>query len=270
MSGGGRFEPSKLDLYLDGLLEGPERVAFEAELKRNPSLRAQVALQRQIDSGLRQVFVAPLAPPVVTFPRMEPRPVPVGSGAGSFILHFVRSQWLSIAAVLAIANGAYRVWDFFYQPRIPDVAYPDKAWRSKELIYYLHANHAAGDPEQLRSLDQVAQAFQAKLGQKVRMRRPPAGVELVGVSFSSPVAKTVQLLAKVHDRDVIVMSFALDDDDPQQLPVDSDLQYFRKQIGKVVLYEVSPKAINVLGQKPTSYLLDCFEDADPPAASDVR
>ena len=61
MSEGGQ-QPSNLDLYLDGLLAGPELRAFEEQLARDPQLAAQVEAQRRIDDSLQRVMAAPPAP----------------------------------------------------------------------------------------------------------------------------------------------------------------------------------------------------------------
>src|SRR5688572_650577 len=55
-----------LDAYLDGLLVGPERHAFESRLAGDPALRAAVESQRQIDGALRSLFVIPSPLPLPT------------------------------------------------------------------------------------------------------------------------------------------------------------------------------------------------------------
>src|SRR5437016_3549737 len=104
MTDGGQ-KPSNLDLYLDGLLAGEELRAFEEQLSRDPQLRATVDAQRQIDSSLRRVMVAPSAPSV-TPATYSLKP--------SLLGRISRSRWVAIAAVLIIGLSVWRVWDVFY------------------------------------------------------------------------------------------------------------------------------------------------------------
>src|SRR3712207_2454426 len=48
-----------LDLYLDGMLTGPERAAFERSVAADPTLRAAVEAQSRIDQSLGRAFAPP-------------------------------------------------------------------------------------------------------------------------------------------------------------------------------------------------------------------
>jgi len=253
MNGGGQVEPTRLELYLDGLLKGKDLQAFEEELRLNADLRAQVEIQDRIDSSLRRLFQAPASAPVIAAPRAPVRLLPSPAAAGRMVLHFVRTQWISIAAVLAIAHGVYRVYEFFYEP-IPNTSYATNAWRSLESIYYAHVHDDVVRPLPLP--DDLSPAFQARLGHGLKMRPLGPEVTVKGLSYFSPIARTVQLWVQAEGQDIMLFAYPREEDDPPAFAYDSELQVFRREIGDVVLYEVSPKRVT------RSYLLDRFYEPD--------
>src|SRR5688572_8401663 len=124
MNSGGH-DPSKFELYCDGLLPPSEARAFEEQLARDPQLRAAVDAQRRIDSSIHRTSVAPRAnhhPPQSLAVASTPS-APASSPSPFSLAGVRRSRWLAVAAMLIISLPAWRVWNICSRDEKPTDEY---------------------------------------------------------------------------------------------------------------------------------------------------
>ena len=249
MSEGGQ-QPSNLDLYLDGLLAGPELRAFEEQLARDPQLAAQVEAQRRIDDSLRRVMAAPPAPKVGA-ETYSIRP--------SRLLRLRRSPWLAIAAVLIIGLSVWRVWDVYYGHPTGETIYATGgAPRTMDTIYQVEKNRGFKPMWKCETDKEFATTFWKNLGSALTFRNPPPNVASLGLSYGNTVGlspKTVYMLFKINGREVIVFIDKKSNDQKPKLATPG-MNLFRREAGEFVLYEMTPL------DRPMVY--DNFEPFDMP------
>ena len=88
---------------------------------------------------------------------------------------------------------------------------------------------------------QFADAYGQQLDEPLALDELPDGVEAVGLSYVNTLSsKTVALLARVDGQQVIVFADLLKRDSKPKLPADSELHLHRRELGSLVLYELSP------------------------------
>lgn len=227
----------RLEAYLDGRLTGEHRAAFEAELASDAALRAELELQRGIDAALRRRF----APPeMISLPASSQAAAPRRS----------RRLWrpLAVAAAAALlAAGAWAGWAVYSVSVDPLVS----VYRS-EVAAGLRPKWVCDTDEQL------AEYLQDKFGRTLVVRSTRPDVSLIGwtsCSLMSPY--TAVLLTRVGGEPVLVLVDRAEVDTRPSLPPLSGLRLFRREVGGMVLYELSPL------DHPT--LLDAF--AKPPCRS---
>lgn len=266
--------PDALDAYLDGLLEGEELSAFENRLEQDPKLREQVDRQRHIDKSLKRIYAESAGGDIVTgvsaggsgssvmnrvteaVDAMAARASDsaaslAGSSPGSWRLFSRRG--LSIAAILVL--GALSIWNIVDQ--LPGLfssseqkidRYAAKPWRNMATVY-AEAVETGFAPDWVCETDRIfADTFQDQLGQKLLLGPTPAGVAAVGLSYTNTITDlTICLLARVDEQPVIVFIDRAERDGDhrgadQLLPEGSGLKLFSRQIGTLVLHELTPLA----------------------------
>jgi len=233
MTDGGQV-PSNLDLYLDGLLSGPELAAFQEQMQRDPQLAAQVEAQRRIDESLRRVMVAPIAPSV-TPPSYSLRP--------SLLARMRRSPWAAVAAVLIIGVSVWRVWDVYYFKPTQESPYPiASAPRTMDTIYKVEKDRGFVPMWKCRDDKEFATTFYKSLGTALTFRNPPANAESLGLSYGNTIGlspRTVYMLFKIDGREVIVFIDKKSSDQNPKLTTPG-INLFRRETGEFVLYEMTP------------------------------
>lgn len=210
----GPAEPDLIERYFDGSLGADELERFERRLREDPALRDEVKLQRRIDAALGRLF--------------EPPAAFGGSPARRF-----GAPWYGLAA--AILLGVLGVWSGL---RWVDLG------RSPLEREYLRTVAAGFEPQEVCTTDaEFTRWMQEKFGHPMVVKDPPPDLELVGWSYSKAISSyTGLLLARVHGEPVlVVLDFAkLDAAEARPEPGDEDLHVFRRTLGGLVLYEVTP------------------------------
>jgi len=247
--------PSTLDLFLDGLLVEPALGAFERNIKSDPSLAAQVELQRRIDTRLKALFAyagpVVLAPPVSESVAGEPlsidKPLSIapatqlagniaGKRSGNRVAVFGR--WGAYAAIAASLLVAFT---YMYWPR-NDLKYiaPDEIYRRLATTGW--------QPSFICETDaQFVDAVRKHLGDAVLIPASTVGVVLDGWGYAdgydgTPISpKTMFLLTHADGEKVLVlMDLASNDTDVKLSKLAKGLHLFRREVDGVVLYEISP------------------------------
>lgn len=223
-----------LEAYLDDLLGPTERSAFERRLERDAELRAQVDAQARVNAALRRRFHAPSAASMLAgIERAGGRPVTAAPRA------FRPVPTLAAAAALAVVVlGGWQVWQVFHE-RGSDAA--TRPWRSMETVYRDEIREGFQVGWECKNDEEFAFTFNYKLGQPLLLTGLPAGVQSLGLDYTNTITRnTVYLLAKVNGREVLVFADRADADKGHALPPDSRLKLFRRQVGELVLYELTP------------------------------
>ena len=236
--------PSLFDRYLDDLLPIAERDRFERDvLAVSSELTGEVQQQRAVDAAMRRIFPVPRTAPGfggIRVREFESR----GSGGSLATRRLVRA--LSIAAVLALGVfGGWRIWRFA-SPAQPKNPYAAMAWRPMEAVYDdivaggFHPDWACKDDAEFASITRK------RLGTPLLLAQSDL-VTAVGWQYANTLgSQTMCLLATVRAEPsaeavkVIVFADRARNDrapDPKTSPA---RHLFRREVGAVVLYEMSP------------------------------
>lgn len=233
MSDHPRPADSRIDLFIDGLLEGEDLASFQRELERSPRLREQVEAQQRIDAGLRGLFAYDASRAAV------PGPPAVIAGIDKAGVRSSRRAWprraLALAAGLAlVAAGAWSVYVNLTVPRVENLLNPSTVYAMIDKPEFVCTTDA-----------EFAAAVRGRLGQPLVLASAP-GVTPLGWAYSDAYngrivgRRTLVLICTVDDRKVLVFMDRLKDDRPIELPPQSGLNLYRRTIGPLVVYEVTP------------------------------
>lgn len=273
---------SQLELYLDGALSGDSLTAFKRRLGEDEQLQAALKQQRRINATLRHR----LAPPVVAHvldgttalnghasddmdvPRTlhlpesgEPAPAePATSPAATQPARrqlAVRRYAIAAGIVLAL-GGAWLAWTFVFSggqsSDLPIATSPPRLAFDK---YYQRKVNDGFKPAWVCSDDEEFKAsFRERFGQAMLIGTLPENVAMAGLDYNTCLsAQTLSVVMKVNDQGVVVLVDHIDRDKaPPALP--APLNVFRRQLGQLILYEVTP--LDAPGT------LDYFYDPDAP------
>ena len=260
MNGGLGDIHSKLDQYLDGVMDEPQRQQFERALAERGDLQHELRAQRAVNESLNRIFRARYdAAGLNGTGRSATAPSGVGingevSGDSSIasITPASRSRrlprltpWRALAALVALGVLCWVGWSW----------YQSSSW-ARTPLERLYAQGSNADWE-CKDEAEFIKTFQDKLGQGLKLTHTPDHVEIRGLKYAKVISPyTVVLCAKVDCRDAFVLVDVLAADKPLPLRERSRLHLFRREIGKLVLYELTPL------EKPR--LLDLLEPATVP------
>ncbi|MEZ6235828.1 MAG: hypothetical protein R3B68_16715 [Phycisphaerales bacterium] len=236
-----------LDRYVDGLMEGDERAAFEARLRGDAALRAEVELQRRIDGRLRAMYAPPAR---IGLPgragveaggaRDDDGPRLVGATGPS------RKRWvpLAVAAMLAlVVGGGGGYWWFVVGTPAP--------FRQPAEIYAAVAARGF-EPEWVCTTDEeFVEAVRGRFGRAVLLPVATPGVEVIGWAYGTPVLtnRTATLMTRVDGHEVLVLIDKGESDVNLRQAGEaagaspgpfSGLRLYKRRLNGLVLYEVSP------------------------------
>ncbi len=232
-----------IDRYCDGLLQGQDLEAFEEQAKRDPGLREELVQQRRIDESLRRQFAS--SSPRSTAAELrrslatqESRPMANSASLG-------RRRWLIVAALIAIGAGAaWQAWDYF---KPGTVVYPPKPHRTLVQQYQETINAGFKPDWVCETEEEFANTFRKRLRQKLLLGQLPSGAAALGISHCNTISRrSLMLLARVEGKEVIVFVDRVDRDSSQEDPKIAGLNLFNRQVGKLILYELTPMAKPIL------------------------
>lgn len=232
---------AQLDRFLDGLMDERERSDFERVLASDTDLQRVAALQKSIDASLTRaarpeaVEACLAALPLGRVPRSAPtvyRLAPLGIAA----------------AVLA----AVATWVWSSQPATNrPVALPTPttlvaAYR-QTIETGFRAYHECKNPSEYEN------QFRERFGQGLVAAAPPVAVTLLGWGTSElPSSRAYTLLLKRDGKPVMLFFDALSADRAPIREPAAGVNVYRREIGRMVVYEVTPFDAPVL--------LDSFRD----------
>lgn len=224
-------EPTKstreqIDAYLDGALRPEGAAAFERALATDDALRAEIAAHRLIEESLRRSYE----------PRIPKRLDAMLSGGAA------RRAWWGLAAVLVIgAAGIGALW-LLRTPAPPvSIISESLAMASPLDALYQHQERTGFRPTVPCETDEEFAAWvSGRFGEPLVAARTP-GVEAMGWSYATTLSPhTGLLLARVDGRGAVIIVDRVEEDRELRLPDESPLHLFKRTIGGLALYELTP------------------------------
>ncbi len=241
-----------LDAYLDGLLGDADRKAFELELDRRHDLRSAVEHQQAIDAALKRLVSPPSEEQLNLIAERadEAGRRRISPGRGWRVV----ARRLAVAAALAGGTfGAWQIWDFVRPGSHSANPYVQQPWRSFETVYRDKIADGFQPAWVCKDDKEFADSFWAIHRQRLLLGELPEGTKALGLAYSNSITpRTSYLLAQASGERLIVFVDRIERDTQQPAP--AGLHLFRRQIGKLVLYELSPL--------DEAALLDRFYDPD--------
>lgn len=230
-----------LERYFDGSLSSDEKRDFEARLRSDAPLQDVVRQQQAINSALRRLVALPVMPPAMIAEPQESVPV-AGADVAGVIARSPSQTWLRRFAIAAVVcAGLFGVWSTWNQLKPID--------DGREVVQltveeYYRQQVAAGmkpyyvcDPK----TDEFAREFKSHFGQGLLMNDEVPGFKCAGVARCNSLSpNTLAVLTWMNDTPVIVLIDRKQCNSPAPLSPASGLHLYQRDIGSLVLYEVSP------------------------------
>jgi hypothetical protein len=210
---------ARVEEYLREEMTGDDRAAFEREILRDPTLRAEVELAQRMNERLRAMY-------------SPPAPAALANSAAPQTRVWVRAA-LGMAAVLAMIAGVY--FSGVLSPR-PGGTKADAVLARLERTGFEPAWACKDDAE-------FVQYTHDKFGQAFTVTAEP-GVHVVGWDYCSGVLgdEAGVMMVKLNNNEhAIVLVDRTSHDRPVEVDAASGLHVHRRKVGDAVLYEVSKR-----------------------------
>lgn len=222
-----------LERYLDGVMDAREREAFEREIGRDGELRAQVEAQREIDRVLIERFgargVRPAEGEGSRSAGEDSGDLPRGLTRERAGRRGRRAGLIAAGVLLVVGVGAYVM------------LMPARAPFDQPGEVYARIVASGFEPREVCTDDAAFRDWMArKFDQALVIPSDSPGVELVGWDYTRVLTtRTGVLLARVEGREVIVL-VERRKDALRLARASHGLRVFRRDVGGVSLYEVTP------------------------------
>lgn len=212
-----------LEQYLDASLDEAGRARFEQRLAAEPALRAQLALQQRIDDSLARLFHR-----AGTAHDAQPAGLTHVSGRAAATAPRRRSLALAAAVALLLSAG------WLAQLTFDGSAAPVRRLYERQVAAGFQPQFVCADDDAFR------QWTAERYGQELVPAATRDAIELVGWVYAPMLSSySAALLARADSTPVVVLMDRLERDRPLEAP-GGGLHLFRRAIGTLVLYEVTP------------------------------
>ena len=204
------------------------------EISVSRELEAEVELQKRIDESLRRSFATVAVPESLLAKLRENAPT-----ARTVPTMRRRHSLLAVAASVAALVWGVLGWQYLsnnsktsrYDPNLP-------------LATIYEAQVATGfQPKWVCDDDrEFASTFLTRQGQGLLLAAMPEGSKMVGLTYCGGISRyTTTMLARVGNTPVMVFVDRISaDTHPLPPSGETKLQLFRKELGSLVLYELTP------------------------------
>jgi hypothetical protein len=229
-----------LDAYLDGTMDPVEQEAFARGLEDDRARSDEVKLDQRIGRSLRELFAAPEpldADQMLTELRRAAGSVQAAPAASRSPTRR-RLYWTVVVATAAAVAWAAVAWQLL-ERTAPEVAFAERPLHevySRAIAEGFQPYWECEDDEQFRAV------FLERQGESLRLDPLPDGSRMLGLAYLGGLSPmTTAMLAEVGADRVVVFADRVERDVPQPPPpAASGLHLFRKVLGPLVLYEVTP------------------------------
>ncbi len=243
-----RDEPirdDELNAYLDGELDAAARQRLEARLQSDQDALRMAELQNRLDQSLQRIFAVPPVPnfscdlDMPTELKTEPD---IDHGDDQIVARQV--WWRSISArAIAIGVVAALVWFVVtWQLIRPSGHEPVFARRPLVEIFQEIVQTGFQPYYDCRDPERFAEVFTTRQGHALKLSPLSPGQRMLGLSYPGGLSRnTTAMLCEVDDRPVMVfVDRSTQDDSIAVQNKATDLNVFRKVLGPLVIYEVTP------------------------------
>ncbi len=241
MTWDGADSSAQLDAYVDGLLTDDQRAEFERRLAADSGLRDALALQQSIDAAVRRRFTPSASDALVAHVRQA---AAVNGRPGVAVRMQKpprRRHWLAVAALLALTCVSGWQIISYLRPQPVFDPYAGQHYRTFETVYRDELADGFA-PDWVCESDEIfAQTFQKQLGQPLLLAQLPPGDAMVGLAYCNSLSRrTIHMLARAGHASVLVFVDKIDFDARPTVAAESGLNLFRRELGTLVLYELTP------------------------------
>lgn len=236
-----------LDRYLDGLLEGDALTQFEARVREDANLRAEVERAHEVDQSLRVAFAPPGVDVVERMLASVRDANAMGNdkrtASGGVVGSVSARPWLGIAASIAIAFVAG--WLIFQNvvSDTPADPYGPQDYRPMAQVWDDTVDAGFKPLWKCESDRQFATEFWRRLGEAATLENDlPTGTMMSGLSFANTISEGTMVMLGYHDDEPIMLFMDLLENDRNVERIDSastGLNTFRREALPFVIYEVS-------------------------------
>jgi hypothetical protein len=225
---------SKLDAYLDDALADQERDRMSREIGASGQLQAEVELQTQVDESLRRLF-APAAPPSNLLSQLRE------SAPAELVVNRMWRRRATLAVIVTAATIVWGVvaWQFFARGTETTIYNPNQPLAT---IYAMRVADGFRPTWVCEDKHEFAATFFARQGQGLLLADMPEGAKMEGLTYCGGISRyTTTMLSRVDKLPVMVfVDRASADTHPTAPSAATGLHLFRKELGPLVLYEISP------------------------------
>lgn len=225
----------RLEAYLDGVMDDSDRAAFEAEIKRDPRLAAEVALQKRLDASLERQFPV-VAATALHLAAMESHVDQVANAP------VVLKGWRALvpyAALAAIFLISFGLWGPRWLPLNREPAFTAVPLAQ---VYHQTVNDGFEPYYECHDDKRFADTFAARQGIPLHLTQMPEGSMMKGLSYLGGLSReTTAMLCDVEGDPVMVFVDRVEKDSPAAAKEsDPTLKIFRAERDGLVFYEVTP------------------------------
>jgi hypothetical protein len=226
-------DSSWLEKYLDSAPDSPERAEMDRAMSSNQQMQVELQLQMQIDESLKRLFVPSAAPADLLAKLQAPTPLAQPTVDS-------RRNWkkLALAAIAVSVVWGFLIWRLL--PPSRPVAGPYK--NSPLATIYEQSVGSGFQPYWVcKDPHQFASTFFSRQGQGLLLADMPAGTKMEGLDYTGGITQnTTTMLARTDGQPILIFVDRASADNQPVLPAESKLHLFRKELGPLVIYELSP------------------------------
>ena len=240
-------QDDSVDRFLDHLMPPAERVGFERRLAAEPGLMAEAQRQREVDAALRGYAQAPSPSVVLEAIRrhIEASHRTPGAEAQAAPTPRLRSipAWRRLAVAAVLVLGVVGAWQIYHAFTAARGTYDPGPHRTLLQAYQATVDNGFHSNWTCRDDAEFALTFFDQFGQMLSMNPPlPAQTLALGLEYFDILShKTIGMLARVNEQPVMIFIDRLENDDQSAVQsVEAGKHIFRRELGDLVLYEVTP------------------------------
>lgn len=235
-----------VDRYLDNLMPPSERAEFERRLTAEPELTAEVQRQQSVDAALRGYSQPPAPDAVLAAIRshIEGAQRPGAAAGEAQPLRFrATPAWRRFAVAAVLLLGVFGAWQMYRVFTTPSGVYDPGPRRSLVQAYQATLDKGFHSDWTCRDDAEFAKTFFDQFGQMLSMNPPlPDNTKALGLEYYNILSrKTIGMLTRVEGEPAMIFIDRLENDDKTTVPpVEAGKHIFRRELGDLVLYEVTP------------------------------
>jgi len=234
-----------VDRYLDNLMSPTERADFDRRLAAAPELMAEVQRQRSVDAVLRH-YAKPPSPEVVLAAIRHH--IEAGERAGGAVGETpgprlgLRPGWRRLAVAAVLLLGLLGAWQVYRALTPTSGNYDPGPHRTLVQAYQATVDKGFHSDWTCRDDAEFALTFFDQFGQMLSMNPPlPDHTLALGLEYYDILSrKTIGMLTRVSEQPVMIFIDRLENDKQAVPPIEEGKHIFRRELGDLVLYEVTP------------------------------